>query len=404
MSRSLRSDVEGTAEEQKVVLLRIASIRFWQRCETLQPQSWMIKGAQALALRAGAARATLDLDMLTINPNSPDPVADVEELVRDAANVTLPDGFEFKVRKVQPLSESRTLRARLVVRLEGRKLTSELTIDLGYRRYEPAIIADVVQPQLHVPGYSLPPVALYPLPQHVADKTCAMFEIVNGEESDRHHDLFDLVWIATSFAFDRSELSVALGNEQQRRGVTVPVPFTPPSQLWRDGFTLRVRREPTLTSGWPPFDEAMAIVDRFLNGAPTDQQSAWDPEPANGHRRGEQQPGSIIPKRQSQPDTATGGRHSVNETQPRTTITRWSSAALPAHPPSRPTCRRQERFADINIGKYQAIYRKSLYGKIRNRQHQRPRATFRSLPPVLPVARGARSHDWRRRVRRLCEV
>jgi hypothetical protein len=284
MSGSVWSDVEGTAAEQKVVLLRIASIRFWQRCETLQPQSWMIKGAQALALRAGAARATLDLDMLTINPNGPDPVADVEELVRDAANVTLPDGFEFKVRKVQPLSEARTLRARLEVRVEGRKLTSELTIDLGYRRYEPAIIADVVQPLLHVPGYPLPPVALYPLPQHVADKTCAMFEIVNGEESDRHHDLFDLVWIATSFAFDGSELSVALGNEQQRRGVIVPVPFTPPSQLWRDGFTLRVHREPTLTSGWPPFDEAMAIVDRFLNGAPTDAQSTWDPKTSQWSR------------------------------------------------------------------------------------------------------------------------
>ena len=232
-----------------------------------------------MALRIGAARATRDFDLLAVVQVGDDAAGEVEEALSEAALLQRGDGFTFKVRKVQNLSDSRTVRAFLEVRLDGKKITSDFPVDLGYRRYEPAVQPDYIVPNPVIRGAPLPAIAVYPLPQHIADKACAMFEVTTtGEESDRFRDLFDLAWIAhqPSFDIEAESLTQALGLEQERRAVRLPNPFDSPSNAWRLGFERLVQDHPEITTNWPGYEEILVLVDRFLNGAAAVGRGRWD--------------------------------------------------------------------------------------------------------------------------------
>jgi hypothetical protein len=278
MTESLWAAAESNGVADKQLLRRIAGVRLWERCESHQPGRWTIKGAQALALRVGASRATADFDFHASWTGADDVAREVEDALRDASVLVRNDGFVFKVRNVTVMTHARTVRLRLGVWLEGRKLTSDFMVDLGYRRVEPEVVADLVVPKPILPGIVLPAIALYPVTQHIADKACAMFEEVAGAESDRYRDLFDLAWIAhqTDFTILATHLAGVLAREQVRRNVVVPTPFVPPSESWRLQFNIAVGANRFLAAAWPTYDETLSAIDRLLNGAATAGEGLWD--------------------------------------------------------------------------------------------------------------------------------
>jgi Nucleotidyl transferase AbiEii toxin, Type IV TA system len=248
--------------------VRLAAVRFWQRCDSLTPGSLIIKGAQALILRSGAARTTQDIDVQYTEFLVDDVVETLRDLIYAAADLHTNDGFTYKVKSARSLGRSDTMRADLNVKWNGRQLTRRLEVDFGYRRPSPAIVAEMLQPE-PLCGERLPLLPLYPLPRHIADKVCAMFETIDGRESDRHHDLFDLIWIARTFdGLDRQPLTQALSDEQNQRKVQIPRPFTPPSTAWESGLdrlvTTERNRGRVNLANWPTYELAVQLVNRML--------------------------------------------------------------------------------------------------------------------------------------------
>ena len=264
---------------EKAQRVRLAAVRFWERCDSVAPGVLVIKGSQALALRVGAARATQDMDILHVGPSTDgDIVGQIQDIVEQATKLDRGDAYAFKLRRSSPMTKAATIRVHLAVKHAGANLTNQLTVDLGYRRYQPAIVPDMLTPN-PILGEVLPCLPLYPIPQHIADKVCAIFEVIDGEESDRYRDLFDLAWIATRFddvLFDT--LHDTIEREHIRRQLVVVRPFEPPSHEWESGYRDEVQKaivDGLIDEAWPDYPTAVRIVDALLFTGRTGQR--WNP-------------------------------------------------------------------------------------------------------------------------------
>jgi len=76
-----------------------------------------------------------------------------------------------------------------------------------------------LRPVLEVPGVDpLPEFTMYPLPDQVADKVCAMYERhgPTATHSSRFRDLVDLVLIVSNFELDAAQTVTALATQSCR--------------------------------------------------------------------------------------------------------------------------------------------------------------------------------------------
>lgn len=82
--------------------------------------------------------------------------------------------------------------------------------DVDYQPPRPVIEMDELAP--------MPKFALYPLPQQVSDKVCAMYERYGDlqQPSTRYHDLVDLAPIVTTWTLDAALTTTALHQESTR--------------------------------------------------------------------------------------------------------------------------------------------------------------------------------------------
>ena len=95
------------------------------------------------------------------------------------------------------------------------------------------------RPVLEVPGIDpLPEFTLYPLPDQVADKVCAMYERhgPTATPSSRFRDLVDLVLIVSNFELDAAQTIRALTAESRRRDLALPARLETPDPTWLDGY------------------------------------------------------------------------------------------------------------------------------------------------------------------------
>ena len=88
-------------------------------------------------------------------------------------------------------------------------------------------LARVVMPDVEQHGYRV-----YPLADHVADKTCAIFERhgAAGTPSTRNRDLVDLVAIVLAARVEAEPQMAALRSEARRRGLQLPGRFAVPDR------------------------------------------------------------------------------------------------------------------------------------------------------------------------------
>jgi Nucleotidyl transferase AbiEii toxin, Type IV TA system len=100
------------------------------------------------------------------------------------------------------------------------------TIDLSTQTHVVAKLDRVrPQPVIELAGAEpLPEFVLYPLPDQIADKVCAMYGRYGATNmpSTRYRDLVDLVLIATTNELDAMLTIRALRGERARRGCTLP--------------------------------------------------------------------------------------------------------------------------------------------------------------------------------------
>lgn len=240
--------------------------RILSRCfATEDALRWVLKGAGALLARLPEARHSKDIDLYYTER-----AAGIEEAtaaLRAAADRDIGDHFRFEVTKTTALQE----------RAKGRRLHLSAYLGGLYATFHVDVVVgsamsgqpDTVPPltPLHVEGLVRPPYRAFPLPDHCADKLCAVIgtheQAGSTYVSSRVKDLVDLALIARSQPIDGPALRAAILTGTTHRGLPMPIAFAVPDRnAWRGGFDKMIAGAPADALN---FDDAVKLVKQFLD-------------------------------------------------------------------------------------------------------------------------------------------
>lgn len=241
--------------------------RLLSRVFGVERDRWVLKGAAAMLARlAGMARHTLDVDLY----RSEGALADAEIALRAAASVDLGDYFRFTLSPGRPIVQGLGAVRIPVGAYLGATAFASFHVDLVTNLVmtgKPDEVPPLVP--IELPGIVRSTYRAYPIPDHVADKVCALLELHprgqnQPEPSTRYRDVIDLAIFAHIAAVDANALTAALTSEAARRGLLLPdrIP-APQGPGWPAGYS-RVARE---TPGLVERDLRAAIdtAGRFIN-------------------------------------------------------------------------------------------------------------------------------------------
>lgn len=264
--RALTDRLNNAAERSRWVLPQLqrqtAYDRLLQRLYRID-RGWVVKGAIALLARNIGVRATVDIDVYRgIAADS------AERELRDAVARDIGDWFRFDVGPPR-VGRNAVNGTRLpVAAYVGTTVWTRFHVDLvgpdGTMTGEPEDVPALIHTVM--PGVAQHGYRVYPLVDHVADKTVATFERHGDSEvpSTRYKDLVDLVAIVTAVSVRAEPQMAALAAGAQRRRIALPQRFGVPARdLWERGYAAEAGR--SLLSVGRTLDEALGVVGPFLD-------------------------------------------------------------------------------------------------------------------------------------------
>lgn len=256
--------------------------RFLARVFTDPDSQWVLKGGTGLLMRLPGSRHSQDLDLFHRT-------ADVETAIEELREIAAIEGIDqYRFVLGEPV--------RMTGGVEG--TTIKVTVYLGVQEVGAFpidlsthldLIAGIdvlaVEPIIEIDDVAaLPPFRIYPLPDQIADKVCAMFGAYGQQRalSTRYRDLADLVTIVTSTTFDAGTTQRALAAESRRRGIDLPHTMRLPSPSWVAGYRAAVRRFSALPPAFHDVNAALEVTGLCLNPllAGDSLSGSWDPETA----------------------------------------------------------------------------------------------------------------------------
>jgi hypothetical protein len=262
--------------------------RFLARVFAEPGRPWVVKGGTNLLIRLPTARFSQDIDLLYRG----DATDDIHEVVGELRGLVADgedgDFIRFEIGDPKPMAGQTDQQAGASVKVEGlvgTRLFGTFPIDLSMK-LRPIARPDLVQliPIINLPGDPAPPqVSLYPLPDQIADKVCAMYGTyrTTNEISSRYHDLVDLVLIITTTPLNGADATAALHEEAARRqGLKLPTRMVSPGPTWTAGYRDTARQSP-LPPRMHNLEVALDLVGRCLNPLLARQSvMTWDPQAA----------------------------------------------------------------------------------------------------------------------------
>lgn len=240
---------------------------------------WVLKGGASLLMRLADARFSKDLDLLRLGELSPEQaLGELRELTaaRDGDHLTfvVEDGVSYS--RVNPVVEIS------VTAYIGAKY-GQFPIDLA-RELHLVAAPERIQPQpvVDLPGLpAVPELVVYPLPDQVADKVCAMFELYGESQSpsSRYRDLLDLALIVSTSELDGRQLALAVASETRRRKVSMPAAMQLPGPNWPGGYAAIARRS-RISTELHEISVALDVVGVCLNPILSGARSGgtWHPD------------------------------------------------------------------------------------------------------------------------------
>lgn len=235
----------------------------------------MLTGGTALQYRTSEARPTADAD-LAARSESGDLLAEL--VAATQPEVGEPGRFDITIT---PGRTPGIHTGTLVYLLDGRRVANA-SIDITVDRLM-SLPPDLLTPTpvVAIDGLpELPPMRVYPVALHLADKVAAMYEHHGPDgttASTRPHDLADIIILSRSATVDADELRAAILEQQHRRGITIPVPLTIPNPGWAQTYGERVRHT-TLPPPLHDLTTALAMANTFLEPVMRGAAAGtWDP-------------------------------------------------------------------------------------------------------------------------------
>jgi hypothetical protein len=253
--------------------------RFLARVVAVLGDTTMVKGGLALELRLERARTTKDVDLRMVG--SPD---DILAKLQEAARRDLADFMTFEVGPDEEHPEIQNegmqydgLRFHAECKLAGKLYGQPFGVDVAFGDPilgEPEVV--VAEDVLAFAGIAPPPLRLYPIETHIAEKLHA-YTMPRRRPNSRVKDLPDIALLATAHAVDARRLRAAL--EQTftfRKTHPLPAVLPDPLSAWATPYAAMAREDQLV---WPTLDDvtsaAKAFLDPVLAG---DLDATWDPD------------------------------------------------------------------------------------------------------------------------------
>ena len=279
--RALKRSIKTTGGDPGNGYRQALRDRFLCRVFSDPDERFVLKGGGGLLARIPDARATKDIDFATISHESPESaLAALNELVAK----DMGDFLTFKLTKHEESLDdngySRLLRLRYAT-LMGHEEKDPILIDLSLD-CSPTLPPDRIEPanRFFIEGIETHEYLVYPLPDQLADKLCAIMELQpGGWPSSRMKDLLDVVAYATNESFSLKQLSHAIECECAKRGMHVPKRFSAPTS-WKTKFATFAKRNniiPEYTSFAAASDLASAFFNPALSGIEIEGEALWNP-------------------------------------------------------------------------------------------------------------------------------
>jgi hypothetical protein len=256
------ADVTGrtTQQLQRQFLLQ----RFLARVFAEPAGPWVLKGGTGLLMRLQEARHSRDIDLV----NTDSALAEATTELREAVQGGVGDPLMFVLGQPTMMSGgvagSRIPVEVLLGGIRFEHFTVDLATDLRtfgvLERTRPEHIIDM--PTLP----RLPEFVLYPLPDQVCDKVCAMYQRRgdSGRVSSRYRDLVDLVLITGHLCLDAAATVAAVREQSRQRHIDLPSRLVPPGPEWPRGYRA-IARDSRLDPSVHDLSAALAYAGSCLN-------------------------------------------------------------------------------------------------------------------------------------------
>jgi hypothetical protein len=243
----------------------------------LVDDGWVVKGATALLARGIAVRHTVDLDLYR-----PASLQQAERELRSALVLDAGDWFDFEAGAAIPVTDGASgIRIPVNARI-GAATWVRFHVDVVAEGVRMTGRPDDVPPLMGValPGLVEVTYRVYPLVDHIADKTCAILERRGSgrRPSSRFKDLVDLVVLTGHARLAAEDQHRALASEAARRDLRLPESFAVPDQgLWERGYLAEARRTTTPVAATlsAALAEVRPFLDPLLRGTAAGR---WDPQ------------------------------------------------------------------------------------------------------------------------------
>lgn len=196
---------------------------------------WVLKGGTGMLARVPDARATTDVDIFQTGVSIEKALEDLKKVCKidliDFCRFQFVKSEDFEPTDAQPyLVGCRVLFDAYFGVSDPVRIKVDLTV-VSSSSYQ----ADLIEPLNRIPlkGIASTPYRIYQVSDQIADKVFGVISQYRGKDSSRDKDLIDLVIIAVSQSFNRSDLRDSLARQNASRGSTLGSAFIPPARFQR---------------------------------------------------------------------------------------------------------------------------------------------------------------------------
>ncbi|OHO31537.1 hypothetical protein HMPREF2656_10110 [Corynebacterium sp. HMSC034B08] len=270
-----------------LIRYQIAFEGFLERVFQTGSDEWVLKGGAALLMRNGEGRTTADIDLARVAELGP--LASIEAEIRQIAQRPGQGPLTYRVRNVQQKRigssdgyKGPTYEVSLDAMM-GVVVFQAFSLDLTEQRHtqEPHERVEVDLTLGKISSENLEPVSVYAtaIESQLADKICAMREPHRSGDSNRYHDLADIITILLTQPFSAKDLKSACDHEARRRRIEIPTEMWVPLS-WEKEYPRRAETYYGLPVKYHDFAQATAFASEVLSPTLAGELSAarWDPD------------------------------------------------------------------------------------------------------------------------------
>lgn len=280
-----RSKAHGLPSD--LIRYQIAFEGFLERVFQSGSDEWVLKGGASLLMRNGEGRTTTDVDLARIPRLGP--LESIEAEMHEIARRPGQGPLSYRVRSVRQKrvgSDDGYRGPTYEVSLDammGVVVFQAFSLDLTEQRHtqEPHERVEVDPTLGKLSSECLEPFAVYAtaIESQLADKICAMREEHRSGDSNRYHDLADIITILLTQPISANKMVSACQHEARRRRIEIPTEmWAPPS--WEKNFSTHAATYFGLPVEYRKFPAAMSYASEVLDPALSGElgESYWNPD------------------------------------------------------------------------------------------------------------------------------